>query len=387
MEPDAADSRRSRITSGTFCAFGDLHNHSVLSDGSGDPERAFASMRAAGLDVAALTDHASIPHAHLPSLHQDDYPDKRALATARMAPSSIDDRGWRRTRELADAADVPGEFVALRGFEWTEPWLGHSNVWFSDGLRHVDTPGRMDGLHTWLTDHEPHALFGYNHPGREPGRFGDFALAPGLVPRMVSLEAFNRFDDYLFEGRSDGWPSPLLSALAAGWRPGLVGVSDEHGRSYGLPGKGRTGLWLTELTRAGVRQALVERRVFATREVGLRVDATLDGVAMGAEVAPLGGRHELRVDISGAYDGRRVELALLGHSDDGLPAVLDMTSSQGHDVLVTKMELPTAQPWVVLRVGDPTRRNGTPGPARHAANSYALAYASPWYAAQAGSLF
>ena len=57
--------RRSRLEpAGPFLVIADLHNHTVLSDGRGDPEAAFQQMRHAGLDVAALTDHASIPREH-----------------------------------------------------------------------------------------------------------------------------------------------------------------------------------------------------------------------------------------------------------------------------------------------------------------------------------
>lgn len=380
--PAQRPDRRSRLADdGTFLVHGDLHNHSMLSDGAGDPERAFAQMRAAGLDVAALTDHASIPRHQLESLRQEDYPDEAALALARLAPHSLDAQAWERSERLADDADAPGEFTAIRGFEWTEPWLGHANVWFSRSMLHVTTPGRISGLHEFLRDEEPDALFGYNHPGREPGRFGDFAHEAGLASRMVSLEAFNRDDDYLFEGVDKGRPSPLLEALAAGWRPGLIGVSDEHSRSYGLTGKGRTGLWVHELSRDGVRAALLARRTFATRQAGLRLDATLDGVRMGAELPALRGPRHLRVDLGGALDGRSVELQLLGPAADGIPAVLQRLDARIGELVEVDVTLPADAPsWVLLRVADPARRNATPGPARHPANAYGLAYASPWYA-------
>jgi hypothetical protein len=41
-------SRRSRLFPGTRLVHADLHNHTLYSDGDGDPARAFASMRAAG---------------------------------------------------------------------------------------------------------------------------------------------------------------------------------------------------------------------------------------------------------------------------------------------------------------------------------------------------
>lgn len=53
-------SRLSRLSSGTTLVHADLHNHTLMSDGDGDPDLAFDSMRSAGLDVAALTDHATV---------------------------------------------------------------------------------------------------------------------------------------------------------------------------------------------------------------------------------------------------------------------------------------------------------------------------------------
>jgi hypothetical protein len=373
------DGRTSRITTGTRLLFADLHNHSMFSDGAGDPEAAFGQLRAAGLDAAALTDHASIPHDAIPHLDPRDYPDAEALALAQHAPHSLDDHGWRRTAELADRADVPGVFTALRGFEWTEPWLGHANVWFSERRLNVDTPGRVEGLHTWLAETEPAALFGYNHPGREPGQFHDFALEPGLVERMVGLEAFNRYDDYLFAGWGVRGRSPLAACLDAGWRPGLIGVSDEHGRSYGLVGKGRTGIWVREHSREGVREALAARRTFATREVGLLLDATLGGVRMGGSVSAGGRQRELLVDLAGPapYAGMRVELQLLASAGPP-PKVVAVFPATIGEVAGYAVDVPDAA-WLILRAADPARRNATPGPDGHAGNAYGLADASPWY--------
>lgn len=81
----------------------DLHNHTVASDGDGSPEAAFASMREAGLDVAALTDHATL-----------------------FAIDGLSSSEWRTTGDLANAANDPGQFTAIRGFEWSHPLQGTS---------------------------------------------------------------------------------------------------------------------------------------------------------------------------------------------------------------------------------------------------------------------
>jgi hypothetical protein len=390
MNPRVDPGRRSRLITDPAVdlrlLFADLHNHSLHSDGRGDPENAFRQLRDAGLDVAALTDHASTPLDRLAGLSLDDYPDARALSLARLAPRSIDAAAWKRTAEIADAHDAPGEFTALRGFEWTEPWLGHVNVWFSDEFIPVTTPGRLDGLHTFLAKTETEALFGYNHPGREPGRLGGFEVPvryPDLARRMVALEAFNRTHDFLFEGYDRRQRSPIADCLDAGWRPGLIGCSDEHGRSYGLVGKGRTGLWASAHTRRGVQGALLGRRTYATREVGLRLDATLDGVPMGG-VLHTGRTAWLEVDCAGSvYLGHDAELQLLTSSrartDDGGIRVVHRSTAQLGEVTRLDVQVPDDARWLLLRVADPDQPRGGPAPAGHPARGWALAYASPWY--------
>jgi histidinol phosphatase-like PHP family hydrolase len=134
---------------------GDLHNHTLLSDDAGDPELAFETMRAAGLDVAAITDHA---------LYPGDMPLDEHYRIAHGYLRSMTDDGWRQVAKLATRAQREGVFVALRGFEWTSPQSGHMNVWFSEhwtdslstyayreGDEHVawtparPRPGRLDG--------------------------------------------------------------------------------------------------------------------------------------------------------------------------------------------------------------------------------------------------
>src|SRR4051812_12561291 len=135
------------------------------------------------------------------------------------------------------------------------------------------------------------------------------------------MELFTRGADSLFEGWSDGLPSPLVAATAAGWRPGLLGVTDEHGTGWGeVEGRGRGGLWVREHTRRGVAEALRARRFYATRLSGLRLDALLGGRRMGERVGPAGraGAVELVVDVDRgpAWQGRPLEAQLLRPGKD-----------------------------------------------------------------------
>ena len=375
--PEGGADRRSRISRGTVLVHADLHNHTLLSDGAGDPEAAFPSMRDAGLDVAALTDHAI-----------------RGAGTEGTGAGGtpwigLDRAGWRRTGAIADTYDRPGEFTAIRGFEWSHPQLGHVNAWFTEDFTDVATHGAMDGLYAWLSRAARHngvrgstGLAGFNHPGREDGRFAGFRYTPAVADQIVSLEMFNRTDDYLFEGVAAGRTSPLVACLNAGWRTGLLGVSDEHGEKWGFSGPtGRAGLWVTEHSRTGVADALRARRFFATRIAGLRVDATAGGQRMGSMLRHTNGPVEFVLDIAGgpAWVSRGLQAQVL-RPDTPVPAVVDVVEVRCDNV--TRFTVPMSIEdgnWVVLRIADPEARNHTPGPVNHPANNGAVAYTSPWF--------
>ncbi|MFI5906557.1 CehA/McbA family metallohydrolase [Dactylosporangium sp. NPDC051541] len=372
---------------GELLLHADLHNHTRLSDGDGWAEEAFASMRAAGLDVAAITDHA--------------YGISEPAKT-------IDDEGWRRIGKLADAADEPGAFVAVRGFEWSSTSLGHMNVWggerwveplplVSDGVPSgsaiadegpADGPAAVLAFHDWLAAGDE--LVGFNHPGREPGRFGMFRYDPRLAERLVALEMFNRDEDYLFEG-VDAGVSPLVACLDAGWRVGLAGVTDEHRGGWGFhDGLGRTGLWAPERSRGGVRAAMLRRRMFATRERGLRVDARLGGVAMGATQrldrinADKSGYVRIEVDFFAPDDwvGHPLRLQVLQRGEP-VPAIVAEFEFR---VVNRTLSFPVridddAGDWVVLRITDPGRAADARAARLEGYRSagLAVAYLSPFF--------
>jgi hypothetical protein len=375
-------SRRSRLFPGRRLVHADLHNHTMLSDGRGDPEKAFGCMREAGLDVAAITDHSRWASAFLGLVAAPNW-------------TGIDWRAWRRTAELADAANDDGEFVALRGFEWSHFSYGHMNVWgserFTDPLRSRTT---MSGFWSWLESRGSDGLVGFNHPGTGRLRFGGFRFRPAMADRVVSLEVFNKHEDYLFKGIDRGLESPVVQCLDAGWRVGLIGVTDEHGPDWGTPeGKGRAGLYVDECSRRGVTEALAARRVFASRVKGLRVDAALTSLTggerpqarMGASLPHAGGRARVEIDVDrgAAWWGRPISVQALrpGHR---LPRVARAFEAPlpNPDEPVVAFELdldPAEGSWLVLRVSDPSEPPDPRAPAEYARLGRAIAYTSPFW--------
>lgn len=444
-------SRRSRLfPEGTRLVHADLHNHSHLSDGAGDPSLAYSSMRSGGLDVAALTDHSTVSWGDPGVVDAtcaaiDGEPQHGERQDCRSV-AGLDEERWAYARELADAADDPGRFTAIRGFEWSSPFLGHINVWFSQrwidplhtagidssGLgehfrevpgvgdpvgQRIDDVGYANPAHTgmvpfyeWLAaDPSTPAvgggadgIAGFNHPGRETGRFSYFRYHPAAADRIVSMEILNRRDDYLFQSYDDGQPSPLVQCLNAGWRVGLLGVTDEHGPDWGYPdGKGRTGLWVTELSRGGVREALVAHRAFATFLRGLRVDASArsltdtrdDSAPRGAGARVRMGQvlphdrgpvvFELDIDRGTEWWGKALQVQVLRPGEE-VPTVAHVEDVRvpSDDEPVISFQVPldaSGGDWVVLRIADPASRNDQQGPSGHPANLGAVAYTSPFW--------
>jgi len=427
LGPDTANaaSRTSRLFPGTTLVHADLHNHSLLSDGDGDAAQAFTLMRDTGLDVAALTDHTTLG-----------INDGEACPPDGCDLVGMNEARWQVAGELAEAANADGSFVAIRGFEWSSPTMGHMNVWFSERwidplhtgggttgegaaqFMHQEMPGAdafsheldelvrqfpsngtsMRAFYEWLRQPAStpgiggglDGIAGFNHPGREQGRFGYFAPDARLAGQLVSLELMNRREDYIYEGTEEGFPSPLNDCLNKGWRVGLLGVTDEHGTDWGTPtGKGRGGIYVETLTRNGVKEAMKARRFFATRERGLRVDAAANGVRMGETLPHASGPVRFELDVDGGPDwyGRPLSVQVLR------PGTIMPTVSHVEDVRVPVSEGDGAEPvivfeapvdvsegdWVVLRVSDPARPADGRADDTWKGFGDAVAYASPFY--------
>ena len=423
--------RASRLFPGSFLVHADMHNHSLFSDGDGDPAEAFISMRDHGLDVAALTDHSVLGGPLGVPFEVCGSKDCKSI-------QGIDEENWAATAGYADAADAPGSFVAIRGFEWSSPSLGHMNVWFStewvdpertaglvgvEGLElltdEIPTIGPVVGepladlvgsspiagtammpFYEWLRTPPGGGLLGggldgiagFNHPGREPGRFGQFRYEPRLADQVVSIELFNRDEDYLFEGTDTGEASPLTQCLDAGWRPGILGVTDEHSPEWGGPlGKGRAGIWVTELSRAGVRSAMEQRAFFATRERGLRVDATANSIRMGSDVPHDSGPVTFQIDIDKGSEwvGKPLLVQLL-RSGAPLPQIVDTVPIEvpaaDEPVVTFTRDLARADGgWIVLRITDPDGEPDGRATGEYVGAGRAVAYTSPFYLVPAGS--
>lgn len=443
LDRETGTSRVSRLGRRQRLAHADLHNHTQLSDAAGDPSLAYDSMFRSGLDIAALTDHTvAAISGGVPALCTFVPSPPFGNTNPCTSTLGVDRPGFEETAEFADGADLPGRFTAIRGFEWSSPYLGHINVWFSQdvtdplatggltaaGLKRIGItidalrlllgpllqlpggtelierieasgPDGMTGFYEWMLRSPSSALgggsdaiAGFNHPNREPEYFDAFAYDARVRSRMVSMEIMNRREDYLFKNWNRGLPSPLVACLDAGWHVGLTGVTDEHGTDWGEPeGKGRTGLYVDHLDRDSVFEAMRSRQIFATRERGLRLDVGTNGnTRMGQFVPGRPRRLAFEVDLEWGAEraGMELEVQVLTSGDD-LPEVVHVepirvpAPGDRQPIRFTAPIDPSATSWTVLRIADPAEPNDAPGPDGHPCNNFAIAYASPFYLAGA----
>jgi len=246
--------------------FGYMHAHTGLSDGVGTPLEAYIHARDTGqLDFFALTDHGEF-------LLLWPWEDK-----------------WGQLVDAAEETNEPGRFVALYGFEWSNPLLGHVSVInasdFTDTLRTF--PIRC--LYRWL-EARPEAIARFNHPGRDDPigeEFRHFRLFPEAVPQMVGVEVWNRtngLDVYHYPG---SWTSPLSFLDFANrkrWRLGALGGQDNHDADWGIKSDFRTAVLAQALTREAVLDAYRHRRFYATEDPDLELDFRCAGYPMGSRV-------------------------------------------------------------------------------------------------------
>jgi uncharacterized repeat protein (TIGR01451 family) len=233
--------------SGMNIYFGDLHSHSLLSDGWGTAEEAFYIAQAVGLDFFALTDHCFM-----------------------LTPAE-----WQTISNAANAATSP-YFVGLRGFEYSHLY-GHINVFNTDNYVSRDDPNYdgLDEFYAWLVQ-QPTAIAQFNHPlvtEWHDWNFNDFAYNPAVDHKIVLRELSNASQYFL--------------SLDTGWHLGSVGNSDAHNNNFG---ERRMGILAPVLTRETVLAALKARRTFfaSPSDLNFAVVMQANGSWMGSAVPDTG---------------------------------------------------------------------------------------------------
>jgi hypothetical protein len=284
--------------SGYLTLVGAIHEHSGYSDGwpGSRPANYFASGKAHGLDFlfgGEHSDNGPIPVAF--SSECTDDPTVAATCTTADDDKVSQVLKWQAQLDQANAASVPDQFTAGRGFEWTSDVFGHINVYLSTNDENAKTDGgygvTMETFWSWFT--RPTSLGGgddgiatFNHPGDKCrlGRtdptcdWNQFAYVPAADARMVGVELFNSKD----------YGEYYVQALDNGWHVGAVGAEDlGHDRSddWGAPQHPKTVVLATSRTATDLRAAMLARRTYAIEHEGIRLDFRVNGALMGSRLS------------------------------------------------------------------------------------------------------
>jgi len=259
--------------------WGDLHGHTLFSDGRGTVEEYYDfAENVAGLDFAAVTDHAF----------------------------ELVDAMWAHSKAVTNRANQPGRFVTFQAYEWSgttkqggdhncyflgadPPLYRSTNYYCPDNLQMGHDPAPklahvtdlFAALERHLTDRN---VFCIPHFG---GRRGNPDYHNSKVQRLIEIFSEHR--------RSEDWAT---THLIAGSRLGIMASTDNH---FGNPGYGylkptydwpnqeigmaALAVQTPEHTREAIFHALYDRRVYATSGERIVLDFSVNGQPMGSELS------------------------------------------------------------------------------------------------------
>ncbi|MBI1880460.1 MAG: lamin tail domain-containing protein [Chloroflexi bacterium] len=245
------------LPEGMYAYWGDLHSHTTYSDGVGPPYYALAIARAAGLHFYAITDH-------------DWW----------LTPIE-----WAKILTQTTNATVPGQFIALRGVEWTHDSVGHINIFNTNTLLNSRTNpmfSTLPDLYSWLAAN-PDVIAEFNHPDPSyGGTFYNFAYHPAAAQVMFMQEIGNKAQKYTT------YEPSFVQSNSIGWRTAPTNNGDTHNARWGTDSTARTGIVAPALTESDLLAAMRARRVFATEDSNLAAALRLNGAWMGSSLTATG---------------------------------------------------------------------------------------------------
>ena len=293
------------------CYWGDLHVHTRLSDGLGRLEDVYDYARdVMGLDFVGHGDHTQY----------------------------MTDQDWEETKDITRRMNQPGRFVSFPGFELshnhiragsnagyggTVPYYGDKNVYY---LSEDDAPilrvtdryrsyyARFRSVVEQIRGRQAMVV-----PHIHAGGVMTF-YDPDLVWLLEAFSAHHFGFDGPGHKKLQVFEGTVKECLAAGWRVGLVGGSDNHNaraaQNTYFPWDKQNrrdalmAVWAKELTREALWDTMRRRCVYATSGARILFDVRLNGAPMGSEIAlddtltP----KELAIEVHGTAPLARVEV-------------------------------------------------------------------------------
>lgn len=237
----------------------------------GPPSEHFSRAKAAGYDFYVTSDHSQ---------------------EADFDPTSATNTAWVSTKNAAAAA-TDSTFVALAGYEHSEnnggtnPGNGHINVINTSAyLDALESGVDLPYLYNWLVNTAtPNGsglpkVASFNHPG--VSQYNSWAYRssyPGIENIITLFEVINS------NAYSNDRETAFRAANNAGWKVSPTAGNDNHGFGGITSQSSRAGVLATSLTKAGILDAMANRRTFCSTDVNMTLHYTGNGVIMGSTLA------------------------------------------------------------------------------------------------------
>ena len=229
------------------CYCGEVHSHTMESDGALFPEQAMEFARDVGrADYFAVTEHSHY----------------------------VSDEAYDRQKKVADLYDEPGRFAALYGYEmtWNKScgFWGHMNLIGAENIFQDRNKVGVQEIYEYLAQN-PEVVAMFNHPGLTWGNFDEYGHQTPEAVRGVALA----------EIKGMGHDGEYAMLLSKGWRAAPVYNGDNHGASFA--NRPSTGYVLAPaLTRENVMEAFRRRRTYTTSDRTLKIKYKVNGQWLGS---------------------------------------------------------------------------------------------------------
>lgn len=278
---------------------GDLHNHCGISYGHGSLDDALRNA-AQRLDFVSVTGHASWPDMPDPNDSNQNLVAFHTEGFARLAKS------WPEIREQTRAFAKSHSIVPFLGFEMHSLADGDITIVYRDldgDLLDCDgVPALQRELRSLNRSGHPVLAFPH-HIGYRRGHRGINwdVFADDVFPlvEIASMHGCSESDEgskpFLHTMGPSDHKSTMRYGLAQGHRFGVIASTDHHSAHPGSYGHGLAGVWSTDRSREAIWEALLARRTWAMTGDRIDLQFSINGVAMGGNIAPGG---ENNVDIA-----------------------------------------------------------------------------------------
>ncbi len=277
--------------------FGDLHNHCNISYGFGSLYNALEEARN-HLDFCTVTGHALWPDIYERNENTAFIVDFHEKGFAKL------ENHWDEVRKAIANANEDDGFITFQSYEMHSSQFGDHHILSpDDNLELVESTTPTDIIEKL----EQRAIAIPHHIAYSPGYRGiswkDFNSSISPVIEVYSKHGCGMSDDscgqYLHTmGPRDG-RNTVYEGLKQGKQFGFVASTDHHAGYPGSYGDGITAVLSEELTREGIWDAILKRRVYALTGDRIRCDFTVDGQPMGSEI-PRNDAHDIKLYVNAA---------------------------------------------------------------------------------------